>query len=82
MAKDLYEAYEAARMVVENAQVDRIESTKKKKQEEEQKARREGHHFENVAHGCEEEVDLLRYSVLPAVIHDFFSYLVLDKYNM
>lgn len=76
IAREIYDAYEVLRNQIEKCQMSRIDSAQKAREEEEITARREGQHFENITLDCEAEVDSLRCTVLPPVIHDFFSYLI------
>jgi IkappaB kinase complex, IKAP component len=74
VAMEVYKAYELFKALVDQNQCERVEKDVQTFKEEEQTARREGHFYEKVTLECEAEINRLRCSDLPNLIHDFFVY--------
>jgi hypothetical protein len=71
---EVYKGYESFRTLVDQNQSERIENDVQTLKEEEQKARRDGQFYDRVTLECEAEINSLRCTDLPKLIHDLFVY--------
>jgi len=74
VAMEVYNGYESFKTLVDQNQRERIEKDDQTFQEEQQKARRDGQFYERVTLDCEAEINSLRCTDLPKLIHDLFEY--------
>jgi vacuolar-type H+-ATPase subunit I/STV1 len=74
VAMEVYKGYESFRTLVDQNQSERIENDVQTLKEEEQKARRDGQFYDRVTLECEAEINSLRCTDLPKLIHDLFVY--------
>jgi hypothetical protein len=75
-AMQIHGAYEELKELIDKNQAERIQKDMETVAEEEKIARKEGQFNEKIVLECEEEVNKIRCTDLPQLIHDLFAYTI------